>query len=121
MRYLRYLFLAAFCIVLVVVAMANRESVTLRLVPEELADYASMYLGMNPSVDLPLYVVIFGGIVVGLALGFIWEWFREHAIRSEAAQKAREVRRLERENKRLKAERPENQGDDVLALLDEAR
>ena len=121
MRYLRYLFLAVLGIVLIVLAMANREVVTLRLVPEELADYANTYAGMNPSVDLPLYVVIFGGIVFGLALGFIWEWLREHAIRSDAAQKGREVRRLERENKRLKAERPENQGDDVLAILDEAR
>lgn len=120
MRYLRYLFLAVFGIVLVLLAMANRQVVTLHLVPQELADYAVTYAGMNPNIDLPLYIVIFAGILLGVAVGFFWEWLREMTIRSEAAEKGREVRRLERENRRLRADRPENKGDDVLALLDEA-
>lgn len=121
MRYIKYLCLAVIGIILTFVAVANREAVTLRLVPQELADYALAYAGINPSITLPLYVVILGGVAVGLALGFFWEWMREMTIRSEAMQSGREVRRLERENKRLRAEKPENQGDDVLAILDEAR
>ena len=29
-------------------------------------------------LELPLFLVIFGGIVAGLLIGFVWEWFREH-------------------------------------------
>ncbi len=116
MRYIRYLCIAVFAIALISVSMANRNVVTLKLLPDELAGL----FAVNPQIDLPLFIVIFAGILVGIFVGFVWEWFREHAIRSEAATKGREVRRLERENKRLKSEKAENQGDDVLALLDEA-
>lgn len=116
MRYIRYLFLAVFGALLVAVSLANREFVTLKLVPEGIADNVPL----NPQIDLPLFVVIFGGILVGLAVGFIWEWLREHAVRSKAAESGREVRRLERENRKLRSEKTENQGDEVLAILDEA-
>ena len=65
MRYIRYAFLAALAIVLVAVAMANRGVVTLQLLPDQLADVS----GMAYSIDLPLFVVIFGGIVAGLFFG----------------------------------------------------
>ena len=115
MRYIKYLFLAAFGIVLIAVALANRQLVTLKVLPGELAGLFSM----NPSVELPLFLVIFGGIVVGLLVGFVWEWFREAAIRSEATRASREVRKLEREVKRLKVDKHKDK-DEVLALLDEA-
>ncbi len=63
------------------------------------------------------FVVIFGGVVAGLLIGFVWEWLREHKHRVEVDRKAREVGKLEREVKKLKGEK--NRGkDDVLALLD---
>ena len=115
MRYLRYACIAAFAVALIVVALANRGIVTLRALPSEMSDWG---LG-NFTVELPLFIVIFCGIIVGLLVGFVWEWMREYSIRSEASTRAREVRRLEREIARLKGEK--NAGkDDVLALLDEA-
>lgn len=116
MRYIRYICIATFAVALVAIAVANRNMVQLKVLPDELAGL----FAVNPQIQLPLFVVIFGGILVGLLVGFVWEWFREHAVRAESAKKGREVRRLERENKRLKSEKAENQGDDVLALLDEA-
>ena len=74
---------------------------------------------MNPSINMPLFVVVFGGIIVGLLVGFVWEWFREHAMRAEASKSSRSVRRLEHEIARLKGQSADNQ-DDVLALLDKA-
>ena len=68
---------------------------------------------------MPLFVVVFGGIIVGLLVGFVWEWFREHAMRAEASKSSRSVRRLEHEIARLKGQSADNQ-DDVLALLDKA-
>ena len=41
--------------------------------------------------------VLFGGIVVGLLIGFLWEWMREHKHRAAAAERKAELRRLERE------------------------
>ena len=70
MRYIRYAFLAALAIVLVSIALANRGMVMLQLLPSGLADLA----GMNRSIELPLFIVIFGGIVAGLLIGFVWEW-----------------------------------------------
>ncbi len=114
-RYIRYAFLAALGLALVAVAMANRGVVTLKLLPETLAQL----VGINQSIDLPLFVVIFGGIIAGLLIGFFWEWLREHKHRAEAARKQSEVKKLEREVRRLKGRQSEGK-DEVLALLDEA-
>ncbi|QFS82117.1 hypothetical protein FIU97_04935 [Roseivivax sp. THAF40] len=115
MRYIRYAFLAAVAIILISVALANRGLVTLQLLPNDLADL----LGLQREISLPLFLVIFGGIVVGLILGFVWEWLREHKHRAEAARKDREVKRLERELKRTQTERDKDK-DEVLAILDQA-
>ncbi len=114
MRYIRYACIAIFAIALIAIALANRELVLLKILPQEVAGY----FAINPSIQLPLFLVIFMGIVVGLLVGFVWEWFREHAVRAEAARKGREVRKLEREVKRLRGEKHQGK-DEVLALLDE--
>jgi uncharacterized integral membrane protein len=116
MRYIRYAILAAIAIVLITVALANRAPVTLHLLPEELA----LMLGIGASVTLPLFIVIFGGVIAGLLLGFVWEWLREHKHRAEAARQRREKERLAREVNRLRTDNPAH-GDEVLALLETER
>ena len=114
-RYIKYLFLLCIAIVLILAAVANRGSVTLQLLPAEMA----AYLGQPLSFEMPLYVVIFGGIVVGLLIGFVWEWLREHKHRADARGQRREKEKLEREVRGLK--RKANSGkDEVLAILDDA-
>ena len=98
---------------LVTVAIANRDPVTVRLLPREVAEF----FGLEFSAELPLYLVIYGGIVSGLLIGFIWEWIREWRIRAEADRAKREVSKLEREVKALKG-REKGSRDDVLALLE---
>jgi uncharacterized integral membrane protein len=115
MRYIRYAFLAVLAIVLVSVALANRQDVTLTLLPGGLADL----LQMQFAITLPLFVVIFGSIISGLLIGFVWEWLREYKHRSAASKKSGEVKKLERELRRVKGQRDEGK-DEVLALLDEA-
>ena len=115
MRYIRYACIALFAVALIAVALANRSIVTLKVLPNELAGL----FAVNPSINLPLFVVIFGGIIAGVMVGFVWEWFREHSVRSEASKVGRNVRRLEREVARLKGDAEGGQ-DDVLALLDKA-
>ena len=113
LRALRYLVLAVLALCLVTLALANRAPVTLKTLPEDIAAFA----GFGWQIDLPLYAVIFGGIVVGILIGFVWEWVREHKHRAVASTKTKEVSKLERELAVMRDTKPE-QRDDVLALLD---
>ena len=113
MRYVKFAFLALVALLLVTVALANRQMIELKLLPNALSDV----MGMQERMVMPLYAVIFGGIVAGIVIGFVWEWLREHRIRRDAERRRREVNRLARENDRLRAEKHEGE-DDVLALLD---
>ena len=87
------LFLAVLGVALLVVALANRAPVPVRLLPDDMAALT----GLTWAMELPLFLVIFGGIILGVLIGFVWEWFREHGHRATASQKSREVTRLERE------------------------
>jgi uncharacterized integral membrane protein len=118
MRYIRYAFLAALAAALVIVALANRGAVTVNTLPEGLSEMPGLSL-LAVSMDVPLFLVIFAGIVAGLLIGFVWEWLREHKHRAEAVRKQAEVRKLERELKRAQTERDKDK-DEVLALLDQA-
>lgn len=113
MRYIRYASIAIFAVALILIALANRVYVPIRMVPEELTGLTAL----SPAHEVPLFVVIFGGILAGLILGFIWEWIREAGERAAAARQAREMTRLRAEIKRLKAEKHEG-SDEVIALLD---
>ena len=117
MRTIRYLFLAALGVVLATVAFANRDVVTLHLLPDEI----STLLGFSKplSVPLPLFVVVFLGIVAGLMIGFFWEWLRESKHRSKARRAEKAAVELSREVKNLKRKKAET-GDDVLALIEDA-
>lgn len=119
-RYLRYLFLALLAIALAVVAFANRQIVELHLLPLALNEPAgAIGVPVPLTINLPLFVVVFGGIAVGIMVGFVWEWFREHKHRAEAARRTKEAKVLAKEVVRLKDKEHEGK-DEVLALLDGA-
>ncbi len=113
-RVLRYSLLLVLAVCLLVVALANRAPVTIKALPDNIA----AFVGTGWQMELPLYVVIFGGIIAGILIGFVWEWLREHKHRSTATVKTREVAKLERELAVMRDTKPEAPKDDVLALLD---
>jgi lipopolysaccharide assembly protein A len=115
-RTLRYILLAGLAIVLLTVALANRAPVALNALPPDMAAFT----GMGITIQLPLYAVIFGAILAGVLIGFVWEWFREHKHRSTASVKTRQVTKLERELAVMRDTKP-GSNDDVLALLDDRR
>ncbi|GGA96840.1 LapA family protein [Allosediminivita pacifica] len=118
MRYIRYAFLAILAIVLITVALANLGNVTLNTLPEGMATLP--WIGLLAfSVEMPLFLVILGGIVAGLLIGFLWEWLREHKHRADARRKQAELNQLNRELRKTRAERDKDK-DEVLALLDRA-
>ncbi|GLS88145.1 phosphoribosylanthranilate isomerase [Cypionkella aquatica] len=112
-RYLRYLILAAVGLALLIVALANRTPVLLKAMPDDFA----AFLGVSWQIELPVFVLLFSGIVIGVLVGFLWEWAREHKHRATASTKTREVSRLERELATMRDATSVPQ-DDVIALLD---
>ena len=113
MKTIRYAFWAIVAVCLILVGLANRGAVTVKAMPTAFSDL----LGISPTIELPLFIVIFAGVGIGLLIGFLWEWVREHRIRADARAKSREVDALKREVATLKTKSTKD-GDDVLALID---
>ncbi|MCQ0970764.1 LapA family protein [Paracoccus sp. TK19116] len=113
MRFIRLLFLALLAIVLIALALANRQIVTLSAFPANFGQY----LGGTWSVSLPLFLVIFLAMAFGVLVGFIWEWLREAHLRRESRQRAAEVSRLEQEVGHLRTNHV-GPRDEVLAIVD---
>ena len=111
-RYIRYIILALLALVLLILALANRAPVSVRILPDDLA----LLFGVNFEIQVPLFLVVFAGGLVGVLVGFLWEWAREHKHRAAAAQGGRQVARLERELAVMKDSSGGPQ-DDVLAIL----
>lgn len=111
-RWARYLFLLVLAIVLLTLAGANREPVTISLLPPEM----DRFLGIGWTFDLPLFLIVFAAMLAGLGLGFVWEWLRGGRHRTAARVHKRQVGQLEREMARMKGAKGPD--DDVLALLD---
>ena len=119
LRYIRYLVLVAIALVLIVVALANRGTVTLNTLPEGMSRIPGIDL-LAFSMQLPMFIVIFGSIAVGVLIGYVLEWVREHKHRAAMRSEHREVVKLKGEVRKLKGKANEGK-DDVLALLEEAR
>lgn len=114
LRTLKYLFLLIVAVALVLMALANRESVTVEMVPEALV----AWFGIQYAVELPLFLVILGGVMLGILVGFVWEWLREHRHRADAKAHRRVAQSLEREVKTLKGNSGHDAKDEILALVD---
>jgi len=114
-RIMRFVLLILLAAALLTVALANRAPVVLRALPPDMG----LVTGFTFAVELPLFIVIFGSIIAGVLIGFVWEWFREHKHRVTARTGIRTVTKLERELATLRATQAEPQ-DDVLALLQDS-
>ncbi|MCV6584690.1 MAG: LapA family protein [Marinibacterium sp.] len=116
MRYIKLFIVVVLIVLLVSFTMANLQVVTVQLMTDRLAGL----IGFNWSISLPLFMIMLIGVAIGLALGYIFEWLREHKHRRQASVSAREARKLEREVAKLKQEKHKDK-DEILALLEEAR
>lgn len=116
MRFIRLLFVIILAVILIAVAFANRNMVTLDLFPANL----DQYVAGTWSVTLPLFLVIFGAFAIGIVVGLIWEYLREAQIRREARNRSAEVQRLEREVGSLRQQHASPR-DDVLAIVDKPK
>lgn len=113
MRFIRLIFVVLLALVLVGIALANRETVILSAFPANFGQY----LGGTWSIALPLFLVIFVAFALGMLAGLVWEWLREAHIRREARYRGAEVARLESEVDHLRDRHAAPQ-DEVLAILE---
>lgn len=99
MRFLKFIFLLPIGIALVVFGVANRGAVTLLLEPFSPP-------GQALTLTLPLYVVLFAALALGVVLGSLVTWFAQGRHRKAERQAKREAERLASENARLKTVLP---------------
>lgn len=117
LRLIKYFVLFLIAVGLIIVAMANRGPMTLRLLPEGLMSAErAQELGLSMTLTMPGFLMVLIIFFTGLLFGFIWEWVREAKHRSTAKVERRERERLENEVKKVAP--PASTGDDVLAILD---
>ena len=90
MRIIRFSIILTISLALIVLAIANRQVVTLQILPSDLA--ASF--GILGVISLPLFLVVLLGVLIGLFLGFVWEYLREHKYRKALAIKNKKVKML---------------------------
>ncbi len=90
MRRLSLLFTLPLIVLAVAFAVTNRHGVPLRLWPFHL------------ELEAPLYVLVLGGVVIGLLVGFLAGWLGAGGARRRLRQERARADRLEAEVARLK-------------------
>jgi len=98
-RVLLVVVLVPLAVVLIALAVANRAPVAFTLDP---------FNPGNPALtlSLPLFVLIFAALVVGLILGSVATWWKQGRYRKEARTKTREVQSLMQEISQRKPAAP---------------
>jgi uncharacterized integral membrane protein len=104
-RFLKGLVLLPVAILVVAFAVANRDAVRVSFDP--LSPDMPLF-----SATLPLYLLLFISVAVGVLLGGCGAWLGQSRTRRTSAERRREIRRLETETARLKtyAPAPTNEG-----------
>jgi uncharacterized integral membrane protein len=94
-KIVRALVLIPLAIILVSLAVANRQVVTVSFDPFDRADPAF-------SLALPLYVLILALVIAGVILGGVAAWMRQSKWRGRARPAETQARALQHENDQLK-------------------
>ncbi len=102
-------------VVLILFAMANRHIVTVNFDP------ASSENPLLASIDVPLFIVFFVILLLGILLGSIAVWFSQRKFKSQRNKLRRTVKKLElelRETKKAARQNIENKSllspDDLI-------
>ncbi len=98
-RFLKALVLVPVAVLVVLLAVANRDPVRLSLDP----------FSPEPvfSLVLPLYAVAFAAVALGIVVGGIGAWLGQGGTRARARHHRREADRLERESAQLRTMVPQ--------------
>ena len=89
-RIVGWVVLVPLCAALIVFALANRQSVVVNFNPFASADAGT-------TLGVPMFLVLFAVLLIGVVLGGIATWFAQGAHRREERHFRRETERLHRE------------------------
>lgn len=109
MRLIKILFLVLVLVAGVIIAVANRDPMIFNLVPVQ-AD-----LGVPTSFELPVFIVVFGALFLGIVIGLVLEALREGYHRKNEREFKRKAAVLDREVHRL-ARKAGEEDDDILGI-----
>jgi len=96
-RLLKLLILVPVAIIAVVFSLANRESVPVTLDPSGL-------LGDWTQIRLPMYLVVFASVMLGVIIGGCASWFRQGRHRKAAREARSEAREARNEVAQVRAQ-----------------
>jgi uncharacterized integral membrane protein len=106
MQTIKLIVLGLMAAILIALGVANMAAVDLYLLPAKL-------FGDAVSIKrIPLAVVILAAVLLGILVGLVIEYLREHKHRRMAEEKRREIVELRQEVTRLRA-KVGSQGDDL--------
>jgi lipopolysaccharide assembly protein A len=98
MKYLWWVVLALVAVVLILFAVSNRETVSL-----------SLWLLPGAAIELPLYLLVLGTLLVGFVVGELTGWIGGWRWRREARRSRDRIAMLEREIEAGRAQRAAGQ------------
>lgn len=98
-KFLSVLILVPLAIILMMFAVANRHSITVSFDPFDTVDPAF-------KQAVPLYVLIFGLVGLGVLVGGISSWLKQHKWRARARRAEAEARELRARLDALEPRRP---------------
>ena len=113
MRIVRFTIISFISVILLILALVNRQLVDFRFIPINLSNQ----LGIAGNFLIPLFLIVFFGVLLGVFLGFFAEYLREHKYRKALATKNKKVKMLEQEIKKLKND-TNNEAEQILGLLE---
>lgn len=108
MKIISWILLPPLAVLVVAFAVANRHGALVRLDP------------LPVEIELPLYAVAFGGVLIGLLVGGLASWLRGGRWRREARQQRRRATRLERETESDTAQKPADTADSDVPRIENA-
>ena len=111
-RFIKAAFLVILAAALIVIGIANSDTVTLSLLPDGLLDAETT--AMLRIGGVPLFVVIFAALVFGILIGEALEWSRERKYRREVEKKKKELAAARRQIQDLT--RKAGEDEDLLRL-----
>lgn len=111
MRLIKYLILIPLGIIVVVLSIANRGAVTVSLNP--FADAAAGTDLAVLSYSIPLYLLLFGFLLLGVVLGGLGSWFSQGKWRRKARENEHQASR-----QKHRAEEAEQKARELAPDLD---
>ncbi len=111
-RLVGWFLLLPFAVLLVLFALANRQSVQVGLDPFGAGS------ALLPSFDVPLFILIYTMLLIGVVLGGLAVWLTQGRNRRERRQFRREAQRLGRELDGVKRQQPPQPQKGVAATDD---